>query len=66
MKKSILGGLAAASPAQATTDSGSGPYGSGYMGDHDAYAYWNMFDQMGNGVTPTIAQNFAAQVCARQ
>jgi hypothetical protein len=36
------------------------------MGDHDAYAYWNMFDQMGNGVPPTIAQNFATQVCARQ
>jgi hypothetical protein len=74
MKNLIVGGLAvvgaalaiaSAVPAHATTssDPGSGPYGGGYEGDHDAYAYWNQLDQYGSGVTVTIAQNFATRVC---
>jgi hypothetical protein len=74
MKKMIVGGLAAlatalgiaaAVPAQATTgyDPGSAPYGGGYMGDQDAYAYRNLLADLGAGYSAAEAQKFGLTMC---
>lgn len=73
MNKRIIGGLAAfaaglgiavAAPAQAMpSDPGSSPYGGGYIGDRDAYSYWNELDELGTGFSVSQAKDFGVTMC---